>query len=212
MVVGDLREVRPQESGLRLLSTEAQIALAPDKTYRALVADNEPVGVWRMLRRPLIVLVVIATAVPIMAVQRITLVLFAFSIASFGFVVLIQMLVGAGIIASARSRRVSMSRALDLWYSGHVPYSFSLLVVAAVFAATPYASLDGLVALAVFPAVWTARIVAAFCRQVLGTSTAGARWRAASHFVVTWAIAFELVALSAGGWFQITRSVTRFFE
>ena len=194
------------------LSAEVRIAFAPDKTYLELAAGHEHIGVWRMLRRPLIVLVVIATAVPIMAVQRITLALFAFSTVSFGFVVLIQMVVGAAIIASAPARRASMPRALDLWFAGHVPYSFWLLLVAAAFAASPYASLDALIALAVVPAVWTAVVVAAFCRHVLGTSRGGARWRATAHFVVTWAIAFELLALSAGGWFQITRSVTRFFE
>jgi hypothetical protein len=197
-----------------VLSPEVRIAFAPDKTYREVVAaDIEHVGGWRMLRRPLVVLLVIATAVPIMAVQRVTLALLAFSMGSFAFVVLIQIAVGAAIIASARSqRRVSMSRALDLWFAGHAPYSISLLVVAAVFGATPYASLDALIAVAVIPAAWTAVIVAAFCRQVLGTSGAGARWRAAAHFAATWVIAFELVALSAGGWFQIARSVARFFE
>src|SRR6188474_1313187 len=108
------------EPSRAVLSSELRIALAPDKTYRELVAVNEPVSVWRMLRRPLLVLVVIATAVPIMAVQRITVALFASSIVSFGFVVLIQMAVGAGIIVSAGSRRVSMTRALDLWFAGHV--------------------------------------------------------------------------------------------
>ena len=164
-----------------------------------------------MFRRPLIVLVVIATAVPIMAVQRITLALCAFSMASFGFVLLIQMAVGAGIIASAPGRRASMPRALDLWFAGHVPYSLWLLTVAAVFAASPWASLDGFVVLAIVPAAWTAVIVAAFCRQVLGSGRAGARWRAAVHVIVMWAIALELVALSAGGWFQISRSVKGLF-
>jgi hypothetical protein len=191
-----------------VLSAEIRIAFAPDKTYRELAAGNEQVGVWRMLHRPLIVLVVIATAVPIMAVQRITLGLFASSIASFGFVVLIQVAVGAAFIASARSRRIALSRALDLWFAGHVPYNLWLLATAAVFAASPWASLDLLIALAVIPAAWTAAIAAAFCRRVLGTSRGGARWRAAAHFIVMWAIALELVALSAGGWFQITRAVT----
>ena len=193
------------------LSTEVHLALAPDSTYRTLVADNEHVTVWRMLRRPLVVLIVIATAVPIMAVQRITLALLAWSVASFGFVVLIQMAVGAAIIASARARRVGATRALDLWFAGHVPYSLWLLTVAAAFGVTPWGSLDLLVALAAIPAAWTAVIVAAFCRHVLGSGSAGARWRAAVHFIVIWAIAFELVALSAGGWFQITRSVKGLF-
>lgn len=194
-----------------MLSTDLHVALAPDSTYRALVADDERVAAWRMLRRPLVVMIVIATAVPIMAVQRITLGLFASSIASFGFVVLIQMVVGAAFIASARSRRIALPRALDLWFAGHVPYSLWLLTTAAGFAAAPWASLDLLIALAVIPAVWTAAIAAAFCRRVLGTSRGGARWRAAAHFIVMWAIALELVALTAGGWFQITRAVKGLF-
>jgi hypothetical protein len=194
-----------------VLSTDAHVALGPDTTYRALMAADEPVSVWRMLHRPLIVLVVIATAVPIMAVQRVTLGLLASSIASFGFVVLIQMAVGAAIIVSARSRRASLPRALDLWFAGHVPYSLWLLTAAAVFGVAPLASLDLLIALAVLPAAWTAVIVAAFCRHVLGSSRRGARWRAAIHVIVIWAIAFQLVALSAGGWFQITQAATALF-
>jgi hypothetical protein len=194
-----------------VLATEVHVALSPDSTYRALVTDDERVAAWRMLRRPLVVLIVIATAVPIMAVQRITLGLLASSIVSFGFVVLIQMVVGAALIASARSRRAALPRALDLWFAGHVPYSLWLLTVAAAFSVAPWASLDLFIALAAIPAAWTAVIVAAFCRQVLGSSTAGARWRAAAHFIVMWAIALELVAVSAGGWFQITRAVTALF-
>ena len=63
------------------------------------------------------------------------------------------------------------------------PYSLRLLVAAAVIAAMPAAGLDGLIAVAIVPAAWTAVIVAAFCRHVLGTSKAGARWRATAHFL-----------------------------
>jgi len=195
-----------------VLSPEIHVAFAPDSTYRALAAAAARVSRWRVLRGPAVVAIIIGTAVPIMAVQRITPSLLAASTISFTFVVAIQMAVGAAVIASAPSRRVSISRALDLWFAGHLPYSLWLLAAAAMFAMMPAASLDLLIALAVIPAAWTSVIVAAFCRQVLGTSRAGARWRAAAHFVTIWAIGFELVALSAGGWFQITGSVTRLFS
>jgi hypothetical protein len=190
-----------------LLSSEIRIALAPDKTFRARVAVDEHVSVWRVLRRPLVVALVIGVAVPIMAVQRVTVGLLIASTISFSFIVAIQMAVGAALIATAPSRRIPMVRALDLWFAGHAPYSAWLLTVAAVFAALPFASLDGLIVLAALPAAWTALIVAAFCRNVLGTGRAGARWRAAAHFLVIWAIGLELVALSAGGWFQITHAI-----
>jgi hypothetical protein len=102
-----------------------------------------------MLRRPLIVALVIGTAVPIMAVQRVTIGLLASSTLSFLFVIAIQLAVGALLIASAASRRVGMSRALDLWFAAHVPYSLWLLVAAAAIAAMPSAGLDGLIAVAI---------------------------------------------------------------
>ena len=195
-----------------MLSSDVHVAFAPETTYRSLVADAGRVTAWRMLRRPLLVALVIGTAVPIMAVQRVTLGLLAWSALSFGFVVFIQMAVGAGLIASAASRRTGLRQAIDLWFAGHVPYSVWLLTVAAAFAAMPAASLDLLIVLAAIPAAWTGVIVAAFCRQVLGTSRGGARVRAMVHFLVMWAIAFELVALTAGGWFQVWAPIARAFQ
>jgi hypothetical protein len=56
---------------------------------------------------------------------------------------------------------------------------------------------------AIVPAAWTALIVAAFCRTVLGATPSGARWRAAAHQVGIWACALSFVAWSAGGWFRL---------
>lgn len=165
-----------------------------------------------MLRRPLIVAVVIGTAVPIMAVQRMTILLLVSAALSFLFVIAIQIAAGAVLIASASSRRVHMSRALDLWFAGHVPYSLWLLLAAAAIAAMPAAGLDGLIAVAIIPAAWTTVIVAAFCRNVLGTSRAGARWRATAHFLAMWGIALQLVALTAGGWFQVWAPIARVLQ
>jgi hypothetical protein len=195
-----------------VLAPDVHVALAPDRCYQQLISDDDQIDVWRMLRRPLIVALVIGTAVPIMAVQRITLGLLVSSALSFSFVVAIQMAAGAALIATGASRRASLPRALDLWFAGHAPYSLWWLAVAAAFASMPAASMFLLIALAVVPAVWTAVIVAAFCRQVLGASRAGARWRAAVHFLAIWAIGFELVALSAGGWFQVYAPVVRMFQ
>jgi hypothetical protein len=195
-----------------VFSLDVGVAVAPDAAYRALAAGDERVGAWRMLRRPLIVALVIGTAVPIMAVQRMTIGLLASATLSFLFVIAIQIAVGAALVASASSRRVHMWRALDLWFAGHVPYSLWLLLAAAAIAAMPAAGLDGLIAVAVLPSAWTAVIVAAFCRQVLGTSKAGARWRASGHFLVMWSIALQLVALSAGGWFQVWAPIARVLQ
>ena len=50
-----------------MFSLDVHVALAPDSTYRTLISNDEHIGGWRMLRRPLVVALVIGTAVPIMA-------------------------------------------------------------------------------------------------------------------------------------------------
>ena len=70
-----------------MFSLDVHVALAPDSTYRTLISNDEHIGGWKFLRRPLVVALVIGTAVPIMAVQRVTLGLLLSSALSFSFVV-----------------------------------------------------------------------------------------------------------------------------
>jgi hypothetical protein len=189
-----------------ILSTDVRLALAPDATYRRLLADEGAVSWARMLRRPALVLLVIATAVPIMAIQRVTLGLVITAALSWSFVVAIQFLAGAVVIASAPTRRIEIRRALDLWFAGHLPYSVWLLLAAAVMGSARAGSVTIFIASALIPCLWTAAIVAAFCQTVLRTSRAGARSRAAVHVLVVWAIGLSYVAWAAGGWFQLLPS------
>src|SRR5215471_7623063 len=165
-------------------SSELRLAMAPDATYGRLVAERtEQISGWRMLRRPAVALLVMATLVPIMAVQRVTLGLVATTAIAGSFVVAIQLLIGAAFVASAPGRRVEFRRALDLWFAGHLPYSLWMLVLFAGIANYGPTSLGSVVVWAVLPAVWTAVIVSAFCRRVLGARPSDARWRAAGHAV-----------------------------
>jgi hypothetical protein len=186
-----------------VFSPEVRVALAPGATYRRLLTSEAHVRGWRLFRRPAMVLLVIGTLVPIMAVQRVTLGLMATAAVSWSFIVAIQILVGVAVIASAPARRVSMLRALDLWFAGHLPYSLWLLIAFAWMGSSSSGPLRLLVVSAVVPAAWTARIVFAFCRTVLVTTPTGARWRVVAHFAGVWAIGLTYVAWSAGGWFQL---------
>ena len=186
-----------------VFSSEVRVALAPDATYRRLLTGEVQVTWWRMLGRPAMVLLVIGTSVSIMAVQRVTLGLVATAALSWSFVVAIQGLVGAGMIASAPARRVGVLRALDLWFAGYLPYSLWMLTSFAWMGSSTSAPLEILVCSAIAPAAWTALIVSAFCRTVLDTTPSGARRRAAAHQVIVWAIGLTYVAWSAGGWFQL---------
>ena len=190
-----------------VLSSELRVALAPVLTYqRLLSAGNDPTTVGhyvRALRRPALVILVIAVMAPIMAVQRVTLELVATAAVSWSFVVVLQAFVAIALIANAPSRKLSVPQALDLWFAGHVPYSLWILVAFATMAIAPSGSLRILVITAIVPAIWTAFIVAAFCRTVLGATATAARWRVAAHFVSIWAITLSYIAWAAGGWFQL---------
>jgi hypothetical protein len=183
-----------------VFSSELRVALAPEATYRRLLADEAAATWWHRLERPAIVLLVIGVIVPIMAVQRVTIGLVVTSALSWSFAVVIQILAGAVVIGSAPSRRIAMPRALDLWLAGHLPYSVWMLAVAILVANSMWGSLDSLVFSAVVPAVWTSFIVSAYCRTVLATTASGARWRVAMHQALVWSTALTYIAWASGGW------------
>jgi len=140
---------------------------------------------------------------PIMAVQRVTVGLVATAALSWSFAVLLQSIVGLAIIVSAPARRIGVLPALDLWFAGHVPYSLWMLVALGLTAMRTSANISVVIISAIVPAIWTALIVTAFCRTVLGTTAAAARWRMAAHFVAIWTITLSYIAWAAGGWFQL---------
>jgi hypothetical protein len=202
--------VATSRAGRTIFSAEALIAFRPEAAYRMCMMDAGA-GAGPLLCRLGNVILVIGVAVPIMAVQRVTVGLFLATALSWSFVLAIQVAMGALVIASAPARSIRFWPALDLWFAGHLPYSMWLLVLAAVLASLPAGSVDMLIALAVIPAAWTAAIVSAFCRVVLGTSRTGGRWRASAHFVAVWAIGLQYVAWSTGGWFRVTGSIMGLF-
>lgn len=202
---------RPPE----LFSIEVHVVLSPDATYARLRAAGECTSAWRMLARPLTVVLLIGTIVPTMATGRVTVGLVAWSAALWSFAVAIQMAVAAAVIASAPRRPVRMIDALDLWFAGHLPYSLWLLCGAVVLTLAGTGAADPLPIVllgAILPAAWTARIVSAFCRRILDVPAAAARRRAAAHAIITWAIVFSYMAWASGGWFQIADAALRLFR
>ena len=191
-----------------VFSSELKVALAPGAAYQHLLASlsSGPAKAGhyvRVMRRPAMVVLVIAVMVPIMAVQRVTLALVMTAALSWSFAVLLQSIVGLAIIGSAPARKIAVLPALDLWFAGHVPYSLWILVAFGMTAMLRSANVSLVILTAVVPAIWTAIIVTAFCRTVLGTTAPGARWRAAAHFVSIWTITLSYIAWAAGGWFQL---------
>ena len=203
--------LRHQSSGARLqhlkskntASDELRVAIAPADTYRELLATDAHVTSLRALRRPVFVVLLIGTAVTIAATGRVSILSVTSTGIAWSFAVALQMAVGAAVIASSPLRRVSMPRAIDLWFAGHVPWSLWLLVAAAGIRLLPSLDVEELLLTMILPMAWTATIVSAFCRTVLGATRGEARLRAAAHHVVTLALILSYIAWSAGGWFRL---------
>jgi hypothetical protein len=185
-------------------SDDVRLAVDPKRSYQRYVERDAPTTWLMALQRPALVLLVIATVVPIAATGRVTLGL-VFTVAlSWSFVVVLQALAAFALIASAPARRTSAPRAIELFFAGHVPWSVWLTVTAAVAAS----DLDLIPPVAVvvsilLPAICTARIVFHFNRVVLATTSRGAWLRAVGHQVFIWSVGLSFVAWSAGGWFRL---------
>jgi hypothetical protein len=186
-----------------LTSDELRVALAPSSTYRELLAREAGVTWLRALRRPAFVLLLIGITVSIAATGRVSLASIALTATAWSFAVVLQVAVGIAIIASSRSRRVSMPRALDLWFAGHLPWSAWLLLATAAIRLFPFLQVELFLLLMVLPMAWTAAIAAAYCRTVLGSGALESRLRAAAHQAVTLALLLSFIAWSAGGWFRL---------
>jgi hypothetical protein len=181
-----------------VLSTDVRVAFAPDKTYRALIAEAT-LPAWRAAARPALVLLVLAVTLPITAVRNITLDLVLRSAVMFSAIVLVQLIVGTIVIASAPARRVSFSRALDLWFAGHLPYSLWILLLP-LLTAIPVMSPHELIFLsAIAPFAWTAFIVVAFCRVVLDLTPGRAGRQAMLHMAMVLVAGSALTIWAAGG-------------
>src|SRR5262252_492011 len=166
-----------------MVSTDVQLAFAPDATYRQLVAQNRPIRWWRALARPALALLLIAVVVPMMVTHAITAGLVLTSAAAWGFVVAIQLAIAAIFVAPAPASGVAFWRAMDLWFAGHVPYSLWILLL-------PFLTSS---------AVPPHDIIGAFFRTVLGMDASTARRRALFHLLIVVIIVSALGLWAAGG-------------
>ena len=182
-----------------MLSTGVQLAFAPSATYSQLVAQNRSVAWWRALRRPALVLLLIAVVVPMMVTHAITAGLVLTSAAAWGFVVAIQLAIAAIFVAPAPASGVAFWRAMDLWFAGHVPYSLWILLLPFLTSSAAVPPHDIIGVSIVAPLVWTSVITSAFFRTVLGMDASAARRRALFHLAIVVIIVSALGLWAAGG-------------
>ena len=179
-------------------SIDLRVALAPEATYRTLVERPAPTS-WRCVcSRPLLTLIVLAVCLPLSATHTVTLKLITLTAVGWSFVLVVQFGLAMFTVGAARGRSVSLTRALELWFLGHVPYTAWLLVVPVL--SVTGAWMQPLLGLTfVVPVVWSTLVETAYCRAVLHSTPADARRRVALHQALMLAIVVAMVLWAVGG-------------
>lgn len=186
-----------------MLSPGLRLAFSPADGYAALVRQRSSSRWWQVLQAPAQYVLLIGALTAMSTTGRVTAGL-VFTVAlSWSFVLAIQALAAAVIIALAPHRTVTVGRAFELLFLGHVPWSLWMLAASfSLIVIKPFMSLTLLLTMAI-PGVWTMVILSAFCRRVLGAGTVAAGGFAVLHQAVIWSCFLNYVAFAAGGWARV---------
>jgi hypothetical protein len=165
------------------LSDGVRLMLRPAHEYSRRVAAAEDSSWLRALKLPTVLAALFGLLNSTAAAGHVSATLVASEIAAWSFIPLLQLATGAVLIASAKMRRVTFPRAIELLFAAHAPWSL-WLVAATVFQTInpdPYVVIgSGSVPMAI-----TAVLLAAFGREVLGLSGRQARTRVFAHQAIT---------------------------
>ena len=165
------------------MSAALRVMLHPRHEYARLVAGAKDASWLRALKPPVLIAAMFGLLNSTAAAGHVSATLVASEIAAWSFIPLLQLTTGALLIASAKARRVTFPRAIELLFAAHAPWSL-WLVAATVFQTInpdPYIVIgSGIVPLAI-----TAFMLGAFGREVLGLSGREVRMRVFAHQAVT---------------------------
>jgi hypothetical protein len=190
-------------------SRAMRVMLGAGREYAAQAAERRT-GSWpRALAAPALVALILGAATGAASTGRMTVGLLASGTLCWSFVPLLQMLTGAGLIASAPRRGVDLPRAVELLFAGHAPWSLWALAASVILTLPGLSSALVVLATAIGPAVWTGAILRAFCTTVLGTTPRGATWRIVGHQAATWTLVGLYIVGMIGGWARIVGEMGR---
>jgi hypothetical protein len=192
------------------VSPDVRVAFGPSRAYAELVRHNAS-GRLLAIRRPALVAVILASSLGIMATGRLDASLLASLLVCWSFAPILQLLAARVIVASTPSRAVSVARALDLLFMGHVPWSLWLIALAAIGASdldSDVLRIGGMVSAPVV-AAWTAWIIRAFCLEVLRTSNRGAIVRTLAHQALIWTVTGLYISVAIQAWPRLVAIVAR---
>lgn len=170
------------------MSPELRLITAPRDTYAALARAPTRLSAVTALRRPATVTLVIGASMAMAATGRATPALVLSTTVTWSYIVLLQLAIALPLVAPAARRTVGVARAVDLFFTGHAPWSLFVLAVAAAQTLPLGWPTRPVLWLALLPLILTARIVAAFFREVLAMDGRAAVRMMLAHQAITWTV------------------------
>lgn len=175
--------------------------LSPTRAYTEYAPAHTRSGLWIAIRRPLFVALLLGVTIAMTATHTVAAPVVVSLTICWSVAVVIQLVTALIVVGPSPRRMVPMSRALDLFFLGHAPWSLWLLVIGGMSTWMP--DLVGILLVVLtmlLPAVLTTRIVAAFSAVVLGASGRAAMTRALLHHAITWMAILVLFSAAVALW------------
>jgi hypothetical protein len=194
-----------------VISPDIHVMLSPARAYAAYAPAHIRDGVWIAIRRPLLVMLIQGVAIAMTATRTVAAPVVLSVAVCWSAALLVQFVAAGSLITSRPNRTVSTTRAIDLLFLGHAPWSLWILAAAGVLTWGPTSSgLPWIVILTmVVPAAITTRIVYAFARHVLGMDHRTAWRRAALHQAIVWTLFILFISTAVALWPRILGALTR---
>jgi len=178
------------------MTAELRLMAAPRPAYAALARAGHRIGPLASLRRPLVAALILGASMTMAATRQAAPAILLSTIACWGSVIVLQIVIALAVIAGPARRTVGIPRALDLFFASHVPWSLWMLFSVAWAPLPGERSLLVVLVAALAPIVLTPRMIAAFFREVLELDPRRAVLRTGVHQAITWT-AFVLLYGSA---------------
>jgi hypothetical protein len=178
---------------------------APERTYLRLSGDAGSFPAPHAVGRVIVAALLIGATMATTATGVADAVVVLRTTAAWSFAVVIQVLGAAALVATGSRRRVTAARAFDLLFAANGPWSLWLMGFTAwTMLTSPIgrALHEAALTLAV-PGVWTAYVVFAYCRVVLGETRDSALRKTAIHQSAMWIVGTGYFFWAVQGWPRI---------
>ncbi len=189
------------------MSGDVWVMLHPKAAYSHLFAQPTGRGAWVVLRRPLFVALVLGCTVSLLTLRSLSVRLVLSSMIAWAFVPLFEIAALAAVWALSLARHhsppavvhaISLSAAIDLFFTGHAPWSLWLIGFGAFWSSVPHSEVFFAAFLmwmcsACAIVIWSCYIDLCFFRCI----SAKAGRALVLQRVVSWSL---VAALWSGGW------------